>query len=117
MALLCNGMDNVTGVEQDNLDGDSNPENDNDRAVPPFAPPLVTGGATLQVPLEEGRTADFPRGGDRVFFTRGKDTLLSERPATGNDAPRSALKPTAVGPPASPASTRARRPPPKALSW
>jgi len=33
MALLCNGPGNVTAVEQDNLDGDSNPENDNDRVV------------------------------------------------------------------------------------
>lgn len=33
MALLCNGPGNVTNVEQNNLDGDSNPENDNDRVV------------------------------------------------------------------------------------
>ncbi len=33
MALLCTGPGNVTNVEQDNLDGDSNPENDNDRVV------------------------------------------------------------------------------------
>lgn len=33
MALLCNGPEDVTTVEQGNLDGDSNPENDNDRVV------------------------------------------------------------------------------------